>query len=164
MVTQEQIGKAIIRLRKQRGLSQEKFALESGIDRRYLSDVENGKRNVSFELLNRVSSYFGISLSSFIAEAERSQLFSSSKELENYLSEQGAVEAVFFTEPYYFEAIIGLSQDSRLVYSYPRMVDSLMINDQMTFEDAVDFVNYNTLRSLPHMGNHAPIIVFNTKD
>ena len=51
MASQKQVGKAIIRLRKLRGLSQEKFALESGIDRRYISDVENGKRNFSFELL-----------------------------------------------------------------------------------------------------------------
>ena len=66
MASQIQVGKAIIRLRKLRGLSQEKFALESGIDRRYISDVENGKRNVSFELLNRVVDYFNISLSSFL--------------------------------------------------------------------------------------------------
>ena len=66
MASQIQVGKAIIRLRKLRGLSQEKFALESGIDRRYISDVENGKRNVSFERLNRVVDYFNISLSSFL--------------------------------------------------------------------------------------------------
>ena len=65
MVSQIQVGKTIIRLRKLRGLSQEKFALESGIDRRYISDVENGKRNVSFEFLNRVADYFNLSLSSF---------------------------------------------------------------------------------------------------
>ena len=70
MVSQEQIGKAIVLLRKEKGLSQESFAYESGIDRRYLSDIENGKRNISLDVLNRISAFFKIPLSSFISKAE----------------------------------------------------------------------------------------------
>lgn len=47
MTLQEKLGKAIIQLRKQRGLAQEQFANEAEIDRRYMSDIENGKRNIS---------------------------------------------------------------------------------------------------------------------
>lgn len=81
MVTQKEVGQAIIRFRKLHGLSQERFALESGIDRRYLSDVENGKRNVSFDLLNRVASYFKVSLGHFLEEAEQSFTFFSIDDL-----------------------------------------------------------------------------------
>lgn len=160
MASQIQVGKAIIRLRKQRGLSQEKFALESGIDRRYISDVENGKRNVSFELLNRVVDYFNLSLSSFFEIAEQAVSFRSIDELETFLIEQGRKESVFFTNPDFLEAIIGMSDDGRLVYSYSRMVESLMLKEKMSYEDAVEFIDYNTVRSIPYMGTNAPIIVY----
>ena len=71
MVAQQQIGKAIIAIRKEKGLSQESLAFEAGVDRRYMSDLENGKRNVSLEVLNRIADYFEIPLSHFIAMAEK---------------------------------------------------------------------------------------------
>ena len=164
MVSQEQVGKAIIRLRKLRGLSQEKFALESGIDRRYLSDVENGKRNVSFEFLNRVANYFGISLSCFIQEAEHAISFKNLDELREFLIERGDEDIAFFTNPEFLDAIIGVGEDSRLVYSYSKMVESLMLRDNMSDEEAIEFIDYNTMRSVPNMGSHAPIIVYSISD
>ena len=164
MVSQEQVGKAIIRLRKLRGLSQEKFALESGIDRRYLSDVENGKRNISFELLNRVADYFNVSLSFFIGEAEQSVLFQSIEELREYLIERGKSDTVYFTSPDFLDAIIGISDDGHLVYSYSKMVESLMLTESMGYEDAVEFIDYNTVRAIPYMGEYAPIIVYRISD
>jgi transcriptional regulator with XRE-family HTH domain len=43
-------GERLIQLRKQRGWSQERLSLESGIARSYLGGVERGKRNIA--LLN----------------------------------------------------------------------------------------------------------------
>ena len=160
MVSQIQVGKTIIRLRKLRGLSQEKFALESGIDRRYISDVENGKRNVSFEFLNRVADYFNLSLSSFFEIAEQSASFRSIDELKTFLIDRGWGESVFFTNPDYLDAIVGMSDDGRLVYSYPRMVESLILEEGMSYEDAVEFIDYNTVRTISYMGELAPIIVY----
>ena len=159
MVSQEQIGMAIIRLRKRRGLSQEKFALESGIDRRYLSDIENGKRNVSFELLNRVANYFKVTLSSFIVEAEHSGVFNNVDELREYLIEHGHVGSTYFTNPEFLDAIVGVSNDGRLAYSYIKMVDELMLTTKLSYEEAVEFIEYNTLRTLPFMGDKCPIIL-----
>lgn len=159
MVSQEQVGKAIIRLRKLRGLSQEKFALESGIDRRYLSDVENGKRNVSFDILNRVASFFKISLSSFIEEAEHPVSFNSVEDIQEFLLERGDKETAFFSNPDFIHAIIGISNDGRLVYSYVKMVETLMLSDNMSYEEATEFIDYNTLRAIPYMGEKAPIVL-----
>ena len=164
MVSQGQVGRAIIRLRKLRGLSQEKFALESGIDRKYISDVENGKRNVSFELLTRVANFFGVSLSYFIEEAEQSVSFKNVEELREYLLERGNEEAAFFTNPDFIDAIVGISDNGRLVYSYSKMVESLMLRDNMSHEDAVEFIDYNTVRTVPYMGEHAPIILYHILD
>jgi transcriptional regulator with XRE-family HTH domain len=49
------LGKVIKEARKQRGLSQEALALEGGLDRTYVSSVERGKRNVSFNSLTTLA-------------------------------------------------------------------------------------------------------------
>lgn len=56
-------GKRLQELRKERGLSQEKFALAIGMDRTYYASVEAGKRNVSLRNIQKISQGFGINLS-----------------------------------------------------------------------------------------------------
>ena len=60
---QIEFGKKIQELRKETGLSQEKFALKIGMDRTYYSSVENGKRNVSLENIKKIADGFEISIS-----------------------------------------------------------------------------------------------------
>lgn len=43
------------RARKLAGLSQEALALEAGVDRTYVSQVERGKRNVTISVLARLA-------------------------------------------------------------------------------------------------------------
>lgn len=70
MILQEKLGKAIVQLRKQRGLAQEKFANDAEIDRRYMSDIENGKRNISIDVIERVANCLNISVSELFSVAE----------------------------------------------------------------------------------------------
>lgn len=48
------VGQRIKQLRQELGLSQEALGLEAGVDRTYVSDVENGRRNVSVDILERL--------------------------------------------------------------------------------------------------------------
>lgn len=51
---QQQIGQRLKELRKQTNLSQEKFALEVGLDRTFIASIEQGKRNVSIASLEKI--------------------------------------------------------------------------------------------------------------
>jgi len=59
----KQLGMRIRYLRKEKGLSIEDLALEAGINKNYLSDLERGRRNPSLIILNRIAVALDISLS-----------------------------------------------------------------------------------------------------
>ena len=61
MITQK-FGNRVRELRKQRNVSQEKFAYSIGMDRTYLASVESGKRNISLENIKKIADGFGIEL------------------------------------------------------------------------------------------------------
>lgn len=70
MKAQEQLGMRIRFLRQQRRWSQEDLALNANINKNYISDLENGRRNPSLEILERISSTFGISLAELFKGVE----------------------------------------------------------------------------------------------
>lgn len=59
------IGNRIKFLRKQLGLSQEKFALKADIDRTYLAGIESGKRNITIANLEKIVNALEISMMEF---------------------------------------------------------------------------------------------------
>lgn len=59
------VGLRIKELRRKGGITQEKFALMTGISRSYLADIEQGNRNFGFDTLDKIVKGFGISLSEF---------------------------------------------------------------------------------------------------
>ena len=50
-------------LRKQKGLSQEKFALSIDMDRTYFASVEAGKRNIALKNIQKIADGLDVSLS-----------------------------------------------------------------------------------------------------
>lgn len=79
---------------------------------------------------------------------------------EEKLLDLGAEGAAFFKNPGFEDAVIGLTDDGRVVYSYYRMISSAMKSEGWTEEEATEWINYNTLRSIPYMGEKAPVVVF----
>jgi len=53
-------GRHLAQLRKELGWSQEKLALESGIARSYIGDVERGIRNIALVNICRIAGTLGI--------------------------------------------------------------------------------------------------------
>lgn len=162
MTLQEKIGVAIVQLRQEQGITQEKLALEAEIGRRYMSDIENGKRNLSLDILMRIANYFRITLATLIERAESvGQNKPTLADFKEWLCDQEHEDAVVLENPDFFSAILGVTEDGRVVYSYEGMVEDLVQNEGMDYTDAADTISYNTLRALPYMGEKAPIIVYN---
>lgn len=65
---QKEFGTRIQQLRKEKGLSQEKFALLIDMDRTYYASVEAGKRNISLINIKKISDGLGISLSELFSD------------------------------------------------------------------------------------------------
>ena len=59
------VGQRIRELRKKLELSQEGLAYEAEVDRTYITDIENGRRNVSMEVLERITKALGVSFAEF---------------------------------------------------------------------------------------------------
>lgn len=161
MTVQENFGKIIKRLRKRYGISQEALALSAKIDRRYMSDIENGKRNISIEIVDRLANFFHVPLYEMFdltlsADKESGKGL---EELKRWLIDHDFSDTVILESPDYFSAIIGISDDGRLVYSYRKMVDFLVDTDDMSEDEAIEFIDYNTVNALPYMGEKAPIIM-----
>lgn len=55
-----QFGRRLVALRQERGWSQEKLALESGLARSYLSEVERGIRNIALLNICRLAETLGL--------------------------------------------------------------------------------------------------------
>ncbi len=64
MITDD-VGNRIKYLRKQMGLSQEKFALKAEIDRTYLAGIESGKRNATIQSIEKIVNALEISMKDF---------------------------------------------------------------------------------------------------
>lgn len=79
-------------------------------------------------------------------------------EIKDYLVGLGMEDAVVLENPDYAEAFIGVSDEDRAVYDHRLMVKFLMDKEGMTEDQALDFIDYNTIRALPYMGEHRPII------
>ena len=66
-----QVFGAVVReLRRQRGLSQERFAAQAGMDRAYMGGLERGERNPSLTTIARVARGLDMSISDVMRAVE----------------------------------------------------------------------------------------------
>jgi transcriptional regulator with XRE-family HTH domain len=55
------LGENVRRYRKLKGMTQEQLALDAGMERSYVSDLERGQRNPSVRSLGRLAQALGVS-------------------------------------------------------------------------------------------------------
>ena len=79
-------------------------------------------------------------------------------DVKELISDYGYEDIIIFSNPDYASAFIGISEDNRAIYDYNKMIEFLVEEDEMTDIEAIEFIEYNTIRSLPYFEN-APIIM-----
>ena len=86
--------------------------------------------------------------------------FLGNKQLKEKLENNGVEldEVSYFVSPYFVDAIVGISDDNRLIYDYDLMIEAAMKEENWTEEEAIDWIEFNTIRTIPYMEN-GPIIL-----
>lgn len=68
MDVRQRLALNVRRLRHEKGLSQEKFALGFGVDRTYISGIERGVRNPTILVVERLANALGVSVADLFTE------------------------------------------------------------------------------------------------
>ena len=76
------------------------------------------------------------------------------------LTDAGYEDVLIFSNPSYDDALVGVTEDNRAVYDFDKMVDWLCQHDGFSHEEAVEFIEFNTIRALPYYGEEAPVIIY----
>ena len=64
-----------------------------------------------------------------------------------------------FSQIDYADALIGVSSDNRAVYDFDLMVAWLVEHEGFEPDEAVEWIEYNTIRSLPYAEPGAPVVM-----
>lgn len=70
-------------------------------------------------------------------------------------------DTLVFDNASYDNSIIGTTFDGMAIYDYDLMVSEFISDEECTSDEAIDWIEYNTLRSLPYAGEKAPLVVSN---
>lgn len=84
------------------------------------------------------------------------------KALGDLLVDMGYEGSLMFESPSYESAVVGVSDTGQVCYSYTKMVEHLIEADGMEYDEAVEFIDYNTVRALPYCKpqDKRPIIIY----
>ena len=98
-------------------------------------------------------------------EATRADLISqytksTSIDAEEKLLNAGYENVKYLVDYSYDDALIGVSEDGRAVYDFEKMVDWLIENVGLSDNEAVEWIEFNTIRAIPYFGEGAPIIMY----
>lgn len=79
---------------------------------------------------------------------------------EKLLLDNGYEDVNYLTNFSYDDALIGVSTNNRAIYDFELMVKWLVDTEKFSREDAIEWIEYNTIRALGYMGEQAPIIMY----
>lgn len=73
---------------------------------------------------------------------------------------EGFDDVILLENYSYDDAIIGVTSDNRAVYDVAKMITWLVENEGFTEEEAMEWIEYNTIRALPYAGPKGPLIMY----
>ena len=82
------------------------------------------------------------------------------KNAEQRILDAGFENIVILRDFSYDSALVGISDDNRAIYDFNKMVEWLIFAEGFEEDEAVEWIGYNTIRSLPYAGERSPIVAF----
>lgn len=79
---------------------------------------------------------------------------------EEKLMDAGYEGIKYLVNESYDDALIGVSEDGRAIYDFDKMVEWLVNEYGWSDMEAIEWIEYNTIRALPYFGEGAPIIMY----
>ena len=76
------------------------------------------------------------------------------------LAAAGYEDTIILENYSYDDALIGVTEDGRAVYDFNKMVAWLVETEGFTELEAIEWIEYNTIRALEYAGPDAPIIIY----
>ena len=82
------------------------------------------------------------------------------------IREQLPPDAVVFDNEAYDNSIIGTTFDGRAIYVFEKMIKEYMEDNECNYDDAIEWIEYNTLRALPYARSYGkpPIILYSNDE
>lgn len=83
------------------------------------------------------------------------------KTLDDYVDEHEFEGETLILDNHSFDkSIVGITDDGILIYSFEKMIEEFMEDEGCDELEAIEWLEYNTLRALPYMGERRPIIIY----
>lgn len=68
-------------------------------------------------------------------------------------------DSLVFDNSSFDNSIIGTTLDGRVIYDFDLMVQEYMKDEECSPGEALEWIEYNTMRALAYMGKKAPLVV-----
>jgi transcriptional regulator with XRE-family HTH domain len=124
------------RLRKQRGLTQAKLAVQAGLDPSSLSQIETGARRPNTRTLEKLAGVLGVEVVDLFPKAQSplplEQPLTASPEVRDWLEEHGARFALM-TAPEFSDLVLNMeaaADDTDLLEGIERLVEEITEEDR----------------------------------
>ena len=73
--------------------------------------------------------------------------------------EQKENPTLLFVDHAYDSSILGVTEDGHVVYALNKMIEEFAADENCSTDEAMEWIEYNTLRALPYAQGKKPIIV-----
>lgn len=81
------------------------------------------------------------------------------------LTDLGLEDSVILRDYDFETAVVGTDViTGRIIYDYAKMVEYLMNKEGWDYIEAMEWIDYNTLRAIPYVDGDAPIIMYNQEE
>ena len=74
------------------------------------------------------------------------------------LIDKGYEDLSVFENSSYDGCIVGISTDNQVIYSLSQMVEWFCKENNCSFDESLEYIDYNTIRTIPYMEN-PPVII-----